>query len=251
VKMKASGAGKVMRICLLQLAAAGTLDVMPSPTVAAFGGNTVDPTFGANLAKIAPVTGQADNATIANTGLSCNLTTAWQRFGGVFTLPTDFKNLALFIFTDSQFAAAEHCNLTEIGIYDGPEFREWTPRKANDIDLNCLRYYWKTFALAVAPAQNAGLIGAERGAVSVAGTGAGQPIGIRFPVPMRKIPTSITFFNPSAANAFVRNTTAGSDATATAAANASEASMDVTFTGIAAWTVAQALAVHATVDAEI
>lgn len=77
------------------------------------------------------------------------------------------------------------------------------------------------------------------------------PIGIRFPVHMRAAPTTLTFYNPSAANAFVRNTTAGSNATATASANVAASGMDATFTGIAAWTVAQSVALHYTADAEL
>jgi hypothetical protein len=252
--MKASAA-KTMRVVLLQLQNAGTIDVVPgyaagAPAgsfIAAHGANTVDPTFGTNLAKIAPVL--LDNATSANTGLTCSVTTAWQRFGGTFLLPSNYKNLVLCVFTDSQFAAADSFSISEVGIYDGQEVRDWAPRmNASDI-LNCQRYYCKSFNLDVAPTQTSGLIGAIRGWVSVAGAVSTVNAAIRFPVQMRVAP-AMTFFNPSAGNAFMRNVTAGTDATATSATSIGDSAVEITSTGQAAWTVAQSTATHFTADSE-
>ncbi len=53
------------------------------------------------------------------------------------------------------------------------------------------------------------------------------------------------------ANAFARNTTAGTDATATAGASLGTDGGDITFTGLAAWTVAQAVSIHYTANAEL
>jgi hypothetical protein len=246
MKLKASSA-KTIRVALLQLAAAGTLDTPPATFASAFGANTVDPTWGTNLAAIVPLT--PDNASIRGNGIDCAVTTAWQRFGAVFGLPTDFKNLIVVVFTDSQFAAADVLRMSEAGIYDGPEIREWVPnQQAADLTL-CMRYYQKSFNVDTAPAQNAGLAGAVRGH-TVAGAVAAS-FGIRLPVPMRVAPTTVTFFNPSAANAFVRNVTAATDATATTAANQSEDGIDVNNTGLAAWLAGQPVAVHYIADAEI
>lgn len=232
----------------------GYLNGAPSGNfITAHGANGTDPTFGASLNRIAPDT--ADNATIAASGLSCSVTTAFQRFSGSFTLPaTSFFNVIPIIFTDSQFSVADRLEVTEFGLYDGTEIRDWAEKLRTQELANCQRMYCKSFPLETAPAQNAGLTGAARGYVSVAGATAGQPMGARFPAgSIRGIIGSplFTFFNPSAANAFARNTTAGTDATATAAANASDSGFDITFTGIAAWTVAQAMAVHWTCDNEI
>lgn len=254
-KLKASSA-KVIRAVLLQLTNAGTVDTVPgyaagAPSgnfITAHGANTVDPTFGTNLSKIAPVL--LDNTTSRNTGLDCAATTSWQRFGATFALPTDFKNLVLVIFTDSQFAAADSFSISEVGIYDGEEVRDWAPRtNASDL-LNCLRYYCKSFPLATAPAQNAGLAGSVRGWVSVAGAVSTVNAAVRFPVCMRIAP-ALTFFNPSAANAFMRNTTAATDATATSGTNSSECAVEITSTGAAGWTVAQSTATHFAADAEL
>lgn len=256
MKLKASSA-KTMRIALLQLANAGTLDTVPGYTngapagnfISAHGANSTDPTFGTNLAKIAPDT--VYNATSANSGATCSVTTVWQLFGATFTLPTDFKNLVVVVFTDSQFAVADNFSMSEVGLYDGTEVRDWAERMQVSQLLNCQRYFSKSFSVDVAPAQNVGLVGAQRGYVSVAAAVAGQPIGVDFPAGMRGGTATFVFYNPSAGNAFVRNTTAGSDATATASANAGDSGFDITFTGIAAWTVAQACAIHWTCDNEI
>lgn len=259
VKLRCS-ASKTIRMLLLQLTAAGTLDTIPgivnaAPSgtyISAHGANGTDPTFGTNLSKIAPVTTEA-NGTIANSGLSCAVTTTFQRFSATFALPSDFKNLVVVFVSDSQFSAADRLEITEFGLYDGTEIRDWAERMQVAQQLNVQRYYQKSFNADTSPAQNAGLTGAERGHVSVAAAVANQPIGVDFIGSMRGAPgtSAFVFYNPSAANAFVRNTTAGSDATATAVANAGDSGFDILFTGIAAWTIAQSVAIHWSCDNEI
>jgi len=75
----------------------------------------------------------------------------------------------------------------------------------------CQRYYWKTFPIATAPAQNVGRVG------SIIGTLVGGVLNATadFPVVMRATPT-ITTFNPSAANT---NFSSGDAATADTASN--------------------------------
>lgn len=256
LRMKASTA-TTMRVALLQLAAAGTLDTVPgysagAPSgtfISAFGVDGTDPTFGTNLSKIAPVT--ADNSTIATDALTCSVTTAWQRFGGTFTLPSDYKNLVLVVFTNADLGTTASVSLTEVGLYNSASIVEWDDLPFASLGTLLQRYYYKSFPVSTVPAQSAGLTGAIRGHVSVAGASANQPIGVQYAVSKRLAAPTITFFNPSNADAFVRNTTASTNATATAAANNSRESMDIMFTGLAAWTVAQAVAVHYTLDAEL
>ena len=255
VKMKASTA-TTMRIALLQLTAAGTIDTIPgyasgAPSgtfISAFGVDGTDPTFGTNLSKITPVT--ADNATIASDALTCSVTTAWQRFGGTFTLPSDFKNLILVIYSNADIGIAATVSLTEAGLYHGKAFRPWATLDQASLAFKAFRYYSKSFGLATAPAQNVGLSSAVWGTVSVAGIAADQPIIVRYLTILRSGTPTFTFYNPSAANAFARNTTRGTDATATASANANGAGFDANFTGIAAWTVGDIVRVHYTADAE-
>ncbi len=248
-------ANATWRIGLVQLTAAGTVDTVPSGAglfCTAFGAGTVDPTLGANLAYIAPTaTITPDNATTSGSAASMAVTSDWQRFGACFDVPVTAKNLVLMIWSDSQVAANDGINVSQLSLTIGDEVQAWAPQSIQAESARCFRYYQKSFNIDVAPVQSAGLQGGNRGAVSVAGITAGQPLGVRLYPPMRAAPGLITMFNPSAANAFVRNTTAGTDATATASANASEDGFDVTFTGIAAWAVAQGLSVHWTADAEL
>ncbi len=259
LRMKATAA-KTMRVCLLQLTAAGTANVIPGYTtgsgpagtfVSAFGANATDPTFGTNLSKIAPNASGLDNATSANSGLSCSVTTTWQRFGGTFTLPSDYKNLVLVIFTDSQFAAADSFSLSEVGIRVGSSIREWFDPSLGEVNAALQPYYYKTFAPGVLPVQNSSLLGMAVGHVTVAGAAA-QTLIWHYPSIMRGSSYVSTFYNPANADAFVRNITRGTNATATAAtANVSARAMELTFTGIAAWTVGDLVGVHFTVDAEL
>jgi hypothetical protein len=91
------------------------------------------------------------------------------------------------------------------------------------------------------------------GYVSVAGATAGQLIESRFPTAMRlgAAVATVTFYNPNAANAFTRNFIANTDSTATSIFTGTNTAMLIQFTGIAAWTVAQSVGVHFTIDAEL
>jgi len=252
VKMKASSA-KTIRLGLLQLQQAGTIDTIPAVFASAMGASTVDPTWGTNLALIAPDTVIQDTAatqSIRNSAVDCSVTTAWQVFGAIFTLPNNYKNLIPVIFTDSQFSINDILNVTECGLYDKPGPVDWEERPIDDQLEDCQRYFCKSFDMDTNPVQNAGLAGSVRGHVAVAGAVAAPDAFVRFPVPMRAAPT-LTYFNPSVANAFLRNVTAATDATATATGTASQQGTDISATGLAAWTVAQSTAVHFTANAEL
>jgi len=231
----------------------GTVDAPTAAWITAFGANGTDPTLGASLAFLTPkATVTGDGGTIVGNKIQVTVTNGatWIRAGGCFDIPTTAKNLIVVIWSDSQVAATNGVAISEVSLTDGFEIQTWSPQSVAVELARVQRFYCKSFNVDTLPA-TAVAIGAVRGYVSVAGATAGQPLGIRYPVPMRAAPTTFTFFNPAAANAFVRNTTAATDATATASANAGDQGADVTFTGIAAWTVAQAVAVHFTADAEL
>jgi hypothetical protein len=256
ISLKASSA-KTIRLGLLQLTASGTVDTIPAAFESAFGADTVDPTFGTNLSKIAPdlVVLAAFGATpgtqsIRNNAIDCSVTTSWQNFGGLFTVPSDCKNLIVVIWTDAQFSVNDILNVSQITLLNQTgdcDWNEWPV--ATELAIS-QRYYCKSFPVDTAPVQTGGLAGSVRGNVAVAGAVAAPDAYIRFPVNMRANPT-MTYFNPSAGNAFLRNVTAGTDATATANGTVGEDAVDVSATGLAAWTVAQSTAVHYTADAEL
>jgi hypothetical protein len=252
-KMKFSvAAAMTIRFGLLQLTNAGTVDTIPAPFISAFNGGGTEPTLGTNLSYIAPKTGLTpENSAIVTNGIECVLTANWVRYSGVFDIPVNCKNLVLVFWSNGQLAANDELNIAEVGVYDGYEIRDWFPRIQGDQFARCQRYYCKSFAPDTAPVQNGGVAGAIRTMVATAAAvTTSSTLGVRFPVSMVKAPT-LTFYNPAAANAFMRNIPAATDATATSAANTTTEGTDVNATGIAAWTVGQELKVHYAADASL
>ena len=114
----------------------------------------------------------------------------------------------------------------------------------------CQRYFDKSFPVSTAPAQNFGRQGAlETLAVRTAGL-TGLSSYVRFSVPMRATP-SLTFFNPSAANAQARNIDLSSDCSATSGDNTSDNSTKIQYTLPASTVAANLISVHWTASAEL
>ena len=251
------GAGpQYLKMALIQLTAAGTVDVVPGlVTVNDFFGSMsvagTDPTLVATLAYINPTT--AYNGSITGGSYKgAALTNAWQTFGATFTVPTDCKNLAVMIFTDQLLTANDTICVSEVGIYDGMELRDWQRQNGDEEEEYCSRFFAKTFQAATPPAQSAGLLGSLRFPCTTAAAVATSIVGMwQFKYGLRTAPAAVIFYNPSAGNAFARNVTGGTDATATAAANLSQNGCHVNCTGIAAWGVGNDICVHASADVEI
>ena len=115
----------------------------------------------------------------------------------------------------------------------------------------CQRYYEKSFEIATNPAQNVGsVLGATYGA-QIVGASLGAAMGsVKFAVRKRADPT-ITLYNPSAANAQIRNTSASSDWTATATASLGEVGFGIQGTTPAGSAAGQLAAVHWVADARL
>lgn len=249
-----------VRLGFAQLANAGTTDTVPgyvagAPSgtfITAWNGTGVDPTLGTNVSYITPVANSGDGASIVGNALNCALGTTFATYGVCFDVPSNCKNLIAMLWTDAQLAVNDELNMSQAALVDGVEVIDWQAvPESHEVD-EILRFFSKSFPLAIAPAQNGGVAGSVRRPVVIAGAVATSWSGheIVYAVPMRAAPT-LTFFNPSATNAFVRNITLGTDATATAASNGSERTSHVNCTGLAAWAVANDSAVHFTADAEL
>ena len=115
----------------------------------------------------------------------------------------------------------------------------------------CQRYYWKSFAYAVAPAQGIGSAGSINYRTAAAGI-VSQSRTINFPVQMRTSPTVITY-NTVVANANWRNVTlvADSGVPTTAAGATSESQLELTNPQVAGDLAGHFIAIHATADAEL
>lgn len=248
--IKGTGA-QTLRMGLVQLNSAGTIDTLPATFISAAGANGTDPTLGTNLAYIAPKVGQTgDNCTINGNAYDCVLTAAWQRFGGVFDVPTNCKNLLVCFWTNSQLAAASGFSLSQLSLIDGYEIQDWTPLPYQSEFDRVMRYFYKTFNVDQQPVTNLGVNTGEFKFMStVVGAIAMAGIGFRYPIPMRAAATTLTLFNPSAANAQVRDVTDAADQTGSAITANGEQGCWINCTGAAGNAAGEHLAVHISADA--
>jgi hypothetical protein len=115
----------------------------------------------------------------------------------------------------------------------------------------CQRYYEKSFNQALVPAQGAAVSGAFTFPATKAGAVAAVAPWVQLLVAKRGLATFPIFYNPVAANAQVRDVTAGVDCTAVALGNGSERGFYFTFTGNAATVVGNTMQVQWSVETEL
>jgi hypothetical protein len=169
----------------------------------------------------------------------------------VFTIPTSAKNLVFVFFSDATGGTTDNISISEAQITEGSEIVEYTEPPHAETLIRCQRRYCKTFALATVPVTNAGLnTGELKWTKVVAGATAGRAQW-QFPVQMWKTPATITFYNPAAANAQVRDETNTVDCSATTAVGTTDRQVGITYTGNAATVAEGLMGVHITADAEI
>lgn len=117
--------------------------------------------------------------------------------------------------------------------------------------LRCLRYYQKSFDYATAPAQN---LGSNTGELvfpqTVGASTTFNTVTVPLQVPMRSDIT-VTYYNPNAANAQVRNRNTSTDCSSTSAVNANEKVFTIQSTTPGGSATAQTLAVHWAGHAEL
>jgi hypothetical protein len=134
----------------------------------------------------------------------------------------------------------------EVGTFSSPFER--TPFEK--MLLGCRRHFWKTFPYSSAPVQNFGSSNGELWGLVGVGGASPEFLWVRHSVSMRANP-SVTTFNTSAANAQVRDITAGADCSATTVNTSTPEAILITTTAPVGATVGQLLGVHAAVDAGI
>jgi len=236
LQMKANVA-KTIRVAIIELQNAGTINVIPAPFVTAWGASGVDPTLGANLAII---TGAQ----------SKSVTTAMQKFSVTVTVPSNSKNLICAVWSNSQFSVNDTLSIAEAGLFVSASEGPWLQRPIQQELILCQRYYWKTFDIDTAPAQNAGTTFIHlRWMCVTAGATTSRSPSYYFPVEMFKSPT-ITTYNPSAANAEVRDSVAAADCSATAV-TATPKGFNISTTGNAGGAAGNPHIVHVSAEAEL
>jgi hypothetical protein len=247
-----AGSNRTMRLGLIQLNSAGTTDTLPATFVSAFNGASVDPTLGTNLAYITPSV--VDNGTVVGSAMNFTLTGSWARYSATFTVPSNCVNLVVALWNDSTGAAADSIGITECGLYDGAEIRDWLPFPQESVLARAQHFYAKSFPQGTAPAQNAGVNGSVCGIIGKAGaTALAVHIPIRFPVTMHKTPATPTLYSPSSAAAqpFRIDGTSPAVQTAGAIIQTSDQGFVVTATGDASGAVGDLVGVHYSADADI
>lgn len=256
VNLKGIVAGAQWNLALVQLSSTGTLDTIPNGAGLFFtaqGGAGVDPTLGANLAYLPPTAGKAgDNCTAGTNSYACTVTTAWQRFGGIFSVPVNAKNLVAVLYSHNQVTATNGVAITQAMLVDDEAIQEW---KFTGVPLELARverFYFKTFNVDTLPAQNVGLNTGEFKFMSVVvGALAMAGIGFRFVNRMHRAGITLTLYNPSAANAMVRNVTDSTDTTLSTITANGEQGCWLATTAAAGSLAGEHLAVHLSVDAEL
>ena len=117
----------------------------------------------------------------------------------------------------------------------------------------CQRYYEKSFDQGTAPAQNTGVLGgAHYSEPTIGGSTANNYMTMhpRFKVTKRTQPT-IGLYNPSAANAFMRNYVRNNDASVTTASNNDTGGFILSVTGNGNWVLGDLCGIHWHADAEL
>jgi hypothetical protein len=114
----------------------------------------------------------------------------------------------------------------------------------------CQRYFQKSFFYETAPVQNTGAASGETVFISTVAGVVATYHQVRYARPLRTTPT-ITFYNPSAANAQARNHTDSADCSATGTSFNTANDMVLTTTGNAGLAVGERIGVHWTADAAL
>ena len=137
IKLAASSS-KTIKIALLELQNAASIDTYPAALASSFGANTVNPTWGTNVAVIGSVA-------------SCSVTTSISSFYVTGTVPTNSKGVAVAIWTDSQFAANDILYTAEAAVIISSAPHAWKERLLAEEKILAQRYYEKSYNQDVLP----------------------------------------------------------------------------------------------------
>jgi len=191
----------------------------------------------------------ASTAVVASGTLTPGAAT-WTALTEITGSPTaSMNNLIVFIWTDGTAAQNVTLDIGSMQLERGTQASIFERRSFGVEYRLCQRYYEKTFPLATAPAQNAGVNGAFIYLASFAGAN-NEFAYAQLKEEKRAAPT-ITFYNPSATNAQVRDISTTTDCSSTGTQTIVATSFAILATGNASTVVGSLLKVHFTADAEL
>jgi len=182
------------------------------------------------------------------------LNTSWQRFQFTPTSPVaaNATEIAVYLsYLPTGTAGADDSFYVDgamlvPGQFAGPN--EFLPQEI--VILDCDRYFFSTFGGTTAPAQNAGVAKAFQFPQAVGAATAASAPDFRFPVPMRAIP-AMTLYNPSAANAQIRNASAAADWSGSTTSNTTALNTNISGTSPGGSAAGQSCLVHVVADARM
>lgn len=191
------------------------------------------------------------NPLTTSVNVTAGAAAAQTKFTGASTVATNVTQGCLqFSWTPVGTAgAADNLNLDDVQLEIGVVPTDYERLMLGTMLRECQRHYCKSFNYATAPAQSAGLTGAIYGTNPTGTPGVANVIAIswRYPVAMRSAPT-ITTYNPSAANALIRQIADSVDS-GTVTATAGTEGIGITATSSASTAGLGNCAVHAQADA--
>ena len=153
--------------------------------------------------------------------------------------------------TNWMATAGNTFRITGVQLSVGTVLPAWVSRPYEQELALCQRYYQKSFGQAVVPAQNAGNTGGAFSFPQVVGAASTQrAMRAVFPVTMRATPTTVTTYNPSAANAEMRNATTNTDCSSTSV-GFGDSGISVSTVTPAGSSAGDLLRVHWTAEAEL
>lgn len=158
-----------------------------------------------------------------------------------------------FLYSPTGTAGADDAfYITDVQVEISPQATPFQ-RRSFEWELNaCQAFFNKSFNYSVAPAQNAGTGTGEYSFTIFNGAGsvANCSTMIYYPNTMRSTPTT-TLYNPSVANAQIRNATTGADFSASVIAGANRSGLSVKGTSDAAGAATNQCIYHWTADADV
>jgi hypothetical protein len=217
---------------------------------AAFGVNLYSGT-GTDQSGLGGLTGQATVATS-----SPAITTTWTRFQLTGTVGATATQISVQFDSGTWVGtagASDYFEITGVQLELGSIATTFKRAGGGLIQQElaaCQRYFYKTFAQATTPAQNAGTTGCIQVPQVVIGAANQSVTSVRFPVTMRAAPT-ITIFNPSAANAQFRNGNGANDWSASATEQIGDSGVSFQGTGNASSNPGNRCQLHITAESEL
>lgn len=195
----------------------------------------------------------AANLTITAVGSITPAAATWTDITALAgTLGSSVNNQIVFFWTEGTAAQNVTFDVGLVQLEPGTFATEFEYRPFEQELALCMRYYEKSFNYVIPPAAGADL-GCLVGALTVGGAVVSQLSSpIRYSVAKRTSSTTIvTTYNPIAANAFARNLTRSTDATTTTVTDGGEKGAGIQFTGLAAWTAGDRVAVQWDASADL